>query len=95
MEKSKVRWSRWGLFGLMDRGEILRSDILKKFQEFEPEARKLLESTGAAHVVYGRKLFDEAGELEEIRFYLLPMNEEEFDRISRIQRQQVYAVHKM
>ena len=95
MESNMVKWSHWGTLGLIERGEMPRSNMLKTLQEFELEARRLLGETGAAHVVYGRKLFDEAGELKEIRFYLQPMDGKEFDRISLIQRQQVYAVHKI
>lgn len=47
-------------------------------------------------MVYGRKLYTEDGELEEIRFYLMPMTDEEFeDRVAPLKNQQVYAVHKM
>lgn len=45
-------------------------------QRFEVEAQKLLAETGADHVLYGRKLYDEGGELEELRFYLMPMTDE-------------------
>ena len=95
MEANMVKWSHWGAAGLIERGEMPRDNMQENLQKFELEASRLLKETGAAHVVYGSKLFDEAGELKEIRFYLLPVDEKEFDRISRIQQQQVYAVHKI
>ena len=46
--------------------------------------------------MYGRKLYDEGGELEELRFYLMPMTDEEFEKeVVPLKSQQVYAVHKM
>lgn len=43
-----------------------------------------------------RKLYDENGELDELRFYLMPMTDEEFkERMAPLKNQQVYAVHKM
>ena len=70
--------------------------IQENLQRFEVEARKLLAETGADHVLYGRKLYDEDGELEELRFYLMSMTDEEFEeRVAPLKGQQVYAVHKM
>lgn len=47
-------------------------------------------------VLYGRKLYDEGGDLEELRFYLMPMTDEEFEKeVVPLNGQQVYAVHKM
>jgi len=70
-------------------------NMQENLQRFELEARKLLKKTGAAHVIYGRKMFSETGELTEIRFYLLPMEEDRFDEVSLIRRQQIYAVHRL
>lgn len=90
-----IKWSYWGPLGLFERGEMPRKDMQKNLQWFELCAREMLEETGADHVVYGRKLFGIDGELKEIRFYMEPMGEEEFDRVSRIQNHQVYAIHKL
>ena len=58
------------------------------------EAKKLLDSTGADHVLYGRKLYDKEWNLAEIRFYLLPMDDERFERdIVPLTNQLVYALH--
>ncbi len=95
-DTSLVRWSCWPEVGPVEHGEMPRKDMKKTLQKFEVEARKVLTETGADHVVYGRKLYNEGGELEEIRFYLSPMTDAEFEeRVVHLKNQQVYAVHKM
>lgn len=91
-----VRWSHWTDQGMVEFGQMPRKKMQENLQRFEVEARKLLEQTEADHVLYGRKLYDEAGELEELRFYLMPMSDEEFEKeVVPLPGQQVYAVHKM
>ena len=90
-----VRWSHWTDQGMVEHGQMPRKKMQENLQRFEVEARKLLAETGADHVVYGRKLYTEDGELEEIRFYLVQMTDEEFDDVAALKNQQVYAVHKM
>lgn len=68
-------------------------DIQLNLQKFEQEAKKLLEETGADHVVYGMKIYED-GRLKEARFYLQPMNEEEFERVAKLRGVVVYALHK-
>ena len=82
-----VRWSHW-----TDQGMVEHENL----QRFAVEAWKLLAETDADHVLYGRKLYGEGGELEELRFYLMPMTDEEFEKeVVPLKGQQVYAVHKM
>lgn len=91
-----VRWSYWPKVGPVEHGKMPRKKMQENLQRFEVEARKLLAETGADHVLYGRKLYDESGELDELRFYLMPMTDEEFEeRVVPLKNQQVYAVHKM
>ena len=91
-----VRWSYWPKVGPVEAGRMPRKKMQENLQKFEVEARKLLGETGADHVLYGRKLYDDNGELEELRFYLLPMSDEEFEeRVVPLKNQQVYAIHKM
>ena len=68
-------------------------DIQLNLQKFEQEAKKLLDETGADHVVYGMKIYED-GHLKEARFYLQPMSEEEFDRVASLSGVIVYALHK-
>lgn len=91
-----VRWSYWPKVGPVEHGKMPRKKMQENLQRFEVEARKLMAETGADHVLYGRKLYDESGELDELRFYLMPMTDEEFEeRVVPLKNQQVYAVHKM
>ena len=91
-----VRWSYWPKVGPGEHGKMPRKKMQENLQRFETEARKLLAETGADHVLYGRKLYDEGGDLEELRFYLMPMTDEEFEKeVVPLNGQQVYAVHKM
>ena len=68
-------------------------DIQLNLQKFEQEAKKLLDETGADHVVDGMKIYED-GHLQEARFYLQPMSEEEFDRVASLSGVIVYALHK-
>ena len=52
-----------------------------------------MDETGADHVVYGMKIYED-GHLKEARFYLQPMSEEEFDRVASLSGVIVYALHK-
>ena len=91
-----VRWSYWPKVGPVEHGKMPRKKMQENLQRFEVEARKLLAETGADHVLYGRKLYDDDGELDELRFYLFPMTDEEFEKeVVPLNGQQVYAVHKM
>ena len=95
MEKF-VKWSQWSGIGLMNFGQMSMKDINKTLQEFNVEAIKILKETGADHVLYGIKFYDKSDEhLEEVRFYMLPLSDEEFDRKFNISMNMiVYAVHR-
>lgn len=91
-----VRWSQWADGGMIGMGQMPRSSVGFNIREFEEEAKKLLKKTGADHVVYAIKHFDDGGDLEEVRFYQQPMDEEEFERtVAKMPGVQVYALHKM
>ena len=95
-EPGWVRWSYWPKVGPVESGRMPRKKMQENLQRFEVEARKLLAETGADHVLYGRKLYDNNGELDELRFYLFPMSDEEFEeRVVPLKNQRVSAVHKM
>jgi len=89
-----IRWSRWAP-NLVEFGQMSRADVQKHIQRFEQEAKKLMDNTGADHVLYARKIYSENERLEEVRFYLIPMTDEKFERdVVPLQHQQVYALHK-
>lgn len=91
-----VEWQQWTASGLVGFGQMALRDVQRELQKFEIEARKLLQKTGADHVLYGVKHYNEDGDLKQIRFYLEPMTEDEFeiDVVKRCAGMTVYAVHK-
>lgn len=91
-----VRWRHWTANGMVAFGQMPLRDVQHELQKFEAEARKILKNTGAAHVLYGVKHYDDDGALKQVRFYLEPMTEDEFeiDVAKRCAGLTVYAVHK-
>lgn len=90
-----IRWTQWGTNGLIDAGQMPLSKIPETLRMFELEAHEVLKSTGADHVIYGWKKYGTDSELEEISFYMLPMDDNEFClRIQKLHGQ-VYALHKL
>lgn len=90
---SWVRWSQWDAGGMVAVGQMQVKDIQKNLQEFEKKAREILAKSGADHVVYGLKEYNDDGTLDEVRFYLQPMDEQEFERVAGMRGVQVYALH--
>lgn len=73
MSDSWVKWSTWTEAGCTNFGEMCLKDVDKHLRKFGAEAKKLLDKTGADHILYGVKLYNNDGKLEEIKFCLLPM----------------------
>ena len=68
----------------------------QKIKEFEKAAEVLYYNTDADHVLYAIKYFDENSNLKEVKFYELPMTNEEFNLyVARQVRVQVYALHRL
>lgn len=89
-----IPWSFWPEVGTVEHGRAPYPEVMKKLRQYEVEAKKLLSKTGAAHVLYGRKMYDGEGNLAEVRFYLLPMDDERFERdVVPLKNQLVYALH--
>ena len=89
-----VRWSRWTDQGMVEFGQGPLNKLEESIPEFEREARKVMEETKADHVVYAVKYYDDSGELEEIRFYMTPMTDKEFQKdVASMPGVRVYALH--
>lgn len=90
-----IKWTQWGTQGCIDAGQMPISNIPETLRKFEKEAHALLKNVGADHVIYGWKQYDDNGNLEKVSFYMLPMDDDEFN--SRIQKLggQIYALHKL
>lgn len=90
-----IKWSQWSDGGMVGFGQMPGTDVEQNLQKFELEAAKLLEKSGADHVVYGLKIYDENDELEHVKFYLHAMSDEEFQRnVATLTGCTVYALHK-
>lgn len=90
-----VKWRHWTANGLVGFGEMPLQNVERELQKFEKEATRIQKETGADHVLYGVKEYDRDGELEEVRFYLEPMNEDEFEErvVKKSAGLTVYALH--
>ena len=92
------RWVKWKHFnqdGYVGKDYMLKSDVSAKIKEFEKIAANLLIETEADHVLYAIKYFDEYSNLDEVKFYELPMSDDEFEyHVARQVRVQVFALHR-
>ncbi len=90
-----VRWSQWDGNGCVNFGQMKLKDVDKNLAEFSKEARKFLEESGADHILYGAKLFDDSGELEEVKFYMTAMTDEQFESEAANKKGvMIYAHHR-
>lgn len=93
---SWVKWSQWGDAGMLNFGQMPKRDVAKHIAEFGAEAAKILEKTGADHVVYALKVYDENDELSEVKFYMEPMDDERFQKdVATLKGVVVYAAHAL
>lgn len=89
-----VRWSQWTREGMINFGQMPVRDIGKYLKEFEIEAKKVLQKTEADHVVYGVKQYENET-LTEVRFYMISMNDEQFEKdVANKKGMIVFALHK-
>lgn len=95
MKEGWVQYEQWNASGFVSAGPLLVRDIQKYLRKFEVAANKLMDETGADHVVYARKKYNEHGKLHKICFYEgTALSDEEFydktDKIPGI----VYTLHR-
>lgn len=89
-----VKWSQWTGEGMVNLGQMPVRDINKYLKEFEIEAKKVLQKTEADHVVYGVKQYENET-LKEVRFYMIAMNDEQFEKdVANKKGMIVFALHK-
>lgn len=89
-----VRWSQWENNTQIAMGQMPMKNIKANVLKFKEEAKRVLNNTGADHVLYCVKLFDEDDCLEEVKFYMLPMTDDEFHyQVACRSGIMVYAVH--
>lgn len=91
---SWVKWSQWTGEGMVNFGQMPVRDIAKYLQAFEVDAKEVLQKTGADHVLYGVKQYED-GTLTEVRFYMIPMDDEQFEKdVANKRGVVVFALHK-
>ena len=89
-----VRWKQWTKSGLVAFGQMPIRDVGRELQKFEAEAFKILNETGADHVLYGVKLYGDDGNLKSVSFYLEPMDDVRFEKVVANKTDVVvYALH--
>lgn len=89
-----IKWTQWDKGGMVGFGQMPGRDVEKNLQNFELEAAKVLKETGADHVVYGMKLYDENDELEHVKFYMAPMDDATFQKdVASLSGCVIYALH--
>lgn len=90
-----VKWMRRGPTGIVDSGLMEMSDVEKTMTEFSKKARKVLEQTGADHVVYGVKKYNTDGDLMVVHFCVELMDDIQFQKdVASMKNAHVYALHK-
>lgn len=91
-----VRWSQWTNEGMVNFGQMHLRDIPENLRKFAAQARAVLDETGADHVVYGLKVYDKDGDLEQVKFYMTPMTDKEFQEdVASLKGCVVYAMHRL
>ena len=89
-----VKWQQWENTGLIGIGEMPLKDVNKHLVKFGKQAAEVLHKTGAAHVLYAIKQYNEdTGGLDMIRFYMKPMSDNEFERCMLFKNSVIYAIH--
>lgn len=89
-----VTWTMKDTTGCIRKGEMPISQIQKELLWFERQAAKEMKETGADHVLYGTKIYDNSDRLVTVQFCVLPMNDEEFYRLTgKARNVMIYALH--
>jgi hypothetical protein len=77
----------------------IRQMAYKEYQamlpEWRAEALKQLAETGADHVIYGSRIYNEDGTVKEMNMYMIPLDDAEFYRRTNGVDDLVLAVHRM
>ena len=90
-----IRWTQWKEAGMINFGQMPARDVDKYLQDFERQAKEVLEETGADHVLYGVKGYNLDGDLDEVRFYMIAMDDDRFEKeVASKAGVTVYALHK-
>lgn len=91
-----VKWSQWSPKGMIRCGENDLNELMKWMRELGKDASKCLKREKNQHAIYGRKIYDNAGNVSEIRFYCdTYMDDNELENfLMKNPHDVIYAVHK-
>lgn len=93
----QIKWSQWSpVEGMVRCGENDLQTLMAWMRELGKDACKCAKHRGEAHAIYGRKIYDDQGNVEEIRFYCdAYMSDDELDKfVMDHPHDVIYAVHK-
>lgn len=95
MNAGWVQYEQWNADGFVQEGVLPVRDIQKYLREFEMAAKRLLDESGADHVVYAWKKYGDNDELCKICFYegTTLTDKEFYDRTDKLPGV-VYALHR-
>ena len=80
--------------GCIRRGKMSLPEVQKELLWFERQAAKEMKETGADHVLYGTKIYDNDNRLVTVQFCVQPMTDEEFYRLTgKARNVMIYALH--
>lgn len=80
--------------GCIQRWQMSLPEIQKELLWLERQAAKEMKETGADHVLYGTKVYDNDDRLVTVQFCMRPMTDEEFYRLTgKARNVLVYALH--
>ena len=74
--------------------QMTYADYLKVLAEWRLEARRQLDETGADHVIYGSRSYNDDGTLKEMHMYMLPLSDIEFTKRTSKVNDLILAVHR-
>lgn len=93
---NKIKWSQWDRdAGLIRCGWMEYRELLRTISELGADAARCLQQQGKRHAVYARKIYQDNGQLDEVRLYCnLYLNDSELDKIARDHPRDVfYTAH--
>lgn len=95
MNTGWVMYEQWNDSGFVREGPLPARDVSKYLIEFELAAKKLMDETGADHVIYAWKKYNEKDEFYKICFYEgVALSDEEFYERTNNINGILYALHR-
>ena len=81
--------------GCIRRGQVELSRIPAMIVSQEMDAAEMLKATGADHVLYAAKIYGVNDTLATVQFYMNPMSDEEFYKVTgKVRGAVIYALHR-